>query len=163
MTVMLKHSKDGRIALAPITEDSSKIERYTHVLEELVIRGIDYRQPEIIAAMQAPKPNSPKVRRALRILSRNDWPEPMFVKFGERKHMTALLLEGKGRISLGRTYNDPTLGQARADDESQISVYVHPADAHRLMAVEHDENGSRGLNVDEPVRVNKNETHGVKV
>ena len=65
--------------------------------------------------------------------------------------MASLFLEGKGRISLAKTYNDPSLGRARADDESHISTYVHPMDAHRLMAVEHCTNGgSRGVDVDVP-------------
>lgn len=158
MTVTLGHSKDGKIALSPSNEDPSKMERFTHVLEELVIRGIDYRQPGIVEGMQAPKPNSPKVRRALQILAGKSWPNPILVKFGERRYMASLFLDGKGRISLAKTYNDSSLGRARADDESQISIYVHPMDAHRLMAVEHYPNGSRGVDVDVPylgsVRIN---------
>jgi hypothetical protein len=150
MTVTLGHSRDGKIGFDPAIVDPSKLERFTHVLEELVIRGIDHRQPGIVEAMQAPKPNSPKVRRALQILAGKRWPNPILVKFGERKHMASLFIEGKGRISLAKTYNDLSLGHARADDESQISVYVHPTDAHRLMAVEQYPNGSRGVDVAVP-------------
>ena len=151
MTASLGHSEDGKIALGPAVEDVSKMERFTHVLEEFVIRGVDHRQPGVLEALQAPKPNSPKVRRALQALAGRSWPNPVLVKFGERKHMASLFLEGKGRISLARTYKDPSLGRARADDESQITVYVHPADAHRLMAIEHDPSGgSRGVSVDVP-------------
>jgi len=151
MTVSLGHSEDGKIALGPANEDRSKMERFTHVLEEFVIRGIHSRQPGIIEALQAPKPGSPKVRRALQALSAKCLPNPILVKFGERKHMASLFLEGKGRISLAKTYNDRSLGRARADDESQIGAYVHPMDAHRLMAVEHyTDGGSRGADVNVP-------------
>ena len=151
MTITLQHSRDGKIALGPVDEDPSKMERFTHVLEELVLRGMDYRQPGIVEAMRAPKPNSPKVRRALEVLARRRWPESILVKFGARKYMASLLLEGKGRVSLAKTYDDPSLGYARADDESKITVYVHPMDAHRLMAVEHQPDGSsRGLEIAVP-------------
>ena len=148
MTVTLEHSKDGKIALKPVGEDPSRMERFTHVLEELVIRCIDYRQPGIVEAMRLPHPNSPKVKRAFQTLAGRSWSDPFLVKFGARKHMAPLFLEGCGRISLAKTYNDPSLGYARADDESKISVYVHPMDAHRLMAVEHTADGSsRGLDI----------------
>jgi hypothetical protein len=148
MTVTLVHSRDGTIGPSPISEN--KMKRFTHVLEELVIRGLNHRQPGIVEAMRAPRPNSPKVKRALQILAGKSWPNPVLVKFGERKFMASLLLKGQGRVSLAKTYNDPSLGYARADDESQISVFVHPMDAHRLMAVEHDPNGSHGVGVDVP-------------
>ena len=151
MTVALEHSIDGRIGLSPINEDASKAERLTHVLEEIIIRGIDYRQRGIVEATHVPKPRSPKVMRALEALAGKSWPNPLLVKFGERKYMASLFIEGKGRISLAKTYNDSSLGYARADDESQISVYVHPTDAHRLMAVQHHPDGSsRGVDVDVP-------------
>src|SRR6266851_2530893 len=69
MTVSLGHSKDGRIGLGPALEDWSKMERFAHVLEELVIRGLDHQQPEILERMQVPKPNSQKVTRALKVLA----------------------------------------------------------------------------------------------
>src|ERR1035441_1609425 len=128
MTVSLAHAEDGRIALSPALDDPSNGKRFTHLLEELAMRGIDHRQPQILEAMQAPKPNSPKVRRALHVLANKSRPGPILVKFGERKHMASLFLEGSGRISLARTYNDSSLGRARSDDESQISAYVHPMD-----------------------------------
>lgn len=151
MTISLGHSADGKIALNPAIEDMSKMERFAHVLEEFVIRGIGHRQPAILEAMQAPKPNSPKVTCALQTLAGKIWPSPILVKFGERKHMASLFLEGRGRISLAKTYNDPSLGRARADDESHISAYVHPMDAHRLMTVEYYPNGGyRGIDVEVP-------------
>lgn len=88
--------------------------------------------------------------RALQIFASKSWPDPILVKLGERKHMASLLLEGMGRISLAKTYDDPSLGHARTDDESQTSVYVHPMDAHRPMTVVHYPNGSRGA--DEPIQ-----------
>jgi len=109
MTISLGHSGDGRIGLSPAIEDISKMERFTHVLEEFVIRGLDHRQPGILEAMQAPKPGSPKVRRALQTLAGKIWPNDSLVKFGERKHLAALFLQGKGRISLAKTYDDPSL------------------------------------------------------
>ena len=45
MTITLQHSMDGKIALSPVGEDPSKMERFTHVLEELAIRRIvSFRQ-----------------------------------------------------------------------------------------------------------------------
>src|SRR5208337_2479721 len=75
MTITPQHSMDGKIALSPVGEDPSKMERFTHVLEELAIRRIDYRQPGIVEAMRPPKPNSPKVKRALQVLDGRSWPD----------------------------------------------------------------------------------------
>ena len=152
MTGMLQHGKDGRIAVSPIDEDWSKAERFTHVLEELAIRGLDHREPAIVKALKAPEPNSPKVRRALKVLAKKNWSDSILVKFGERRYMRSLFLEGKGRLSLARTYIDPSLGSARLDDESQVDAYVDPMDAHRLMAVEQTEGGSRAVDVEVPHR-----------
>ena len=150
MSVALGHSEEGRVGLGPVKDDKSKLERYAHVLEELIIRSIDVRQPEIMQAMHVPEPNSPKVTRALKVLARKSFPTQILTKFGERKYMACLFLEGKGRISLAKTYTNPSLGHARADDESQISVYVHPTDAHRLMEIKHDPNESCGVDVEVP-------------
>jgi hypothetical protein len=126
------------------------MERFTHVLEECAIRNLPYGNPAITKAMHAPQSNSPKVVRGLKKLRAKTWPEPILVKFGSRQHMTSLFLEGRGRISLAKTYADPTFGRARADDESLISVYVDPNDAHRLFAVEQFENGSRMIDLNVP-------------
>ena len=68
LTNGLVHSADGRIALKPVDleGDSSGIQRFTHVLEEMVVRGIDYRDSRVIQAMKAPKPKSAKVMRAFK-------------------------------------------------------------------------------------------------
>lgn len=138
--VSVHHSKFGKLSPCP-----SKIEQFTHVLEELAIRGIHHRlafpvariaaaiasrfvllvpqQKGIAEAMRLPKPNSPKVRRSLKILERRTWPRPRLVKFGSRHQMPSLFLEGKGRISLAATYDDASLGY---DKESEMTVYVHP-------------------------------------
>ncbi|MDQ6664909.1 MAG: hypothetical protein M3Z23_11000 [Acidobacteriota bacterium] len=150
MTAVTQHSEDGKLAIVSIDKDWSPMERFTHALEEFAIRRVGHREPAVIKAMHIPQPNSSKVKRAPKILSKNTWSDPIMVKFGTRKHIASLFLEGKGRISLARTYKDSSLGHARADDESQISVYVHPMDAHRLRAVEHFENGSRGIDVQVP-------------
>jgi len=149
MTVSLKHSPDGKIALVANRHAHSEIERFTHVLEEFKIRGINW-QPGFVKRLQLPKPNSAKVRRGLEVLRHRNLPDAILVKFGTLRHMTSLFFEGKGRISLARTYADPSLGYARVDDESQISVYVHPMDSHRLMVVTHNDTGSRGEDVEVP-------------
>jgi hypothetical protein len=60
MTITLQHSMDGKIALSPVGEDSSKMERFIRVLEELAIRRIDYRQPGIVEALRPPPAEQPE-------------------------------------------------------------------------------------------------------
>ncbi len=152
LTNILVHSADGRIAMKPtdLERDSSGMQRFTHVLEEMVVRGIDHRDSRVIQAMKAPKPKSAKVMRALKALVNRKWPEKIIVKFGKRRHMAELLLEGRGRVSPATSYKDESLGYARVDDEASISAFVDPSDSHRFMALKHESGGSVGLNIDVP-------------
>jgi hypothetical protein len=76
--------------------DSSGIQRYTHVLEEMYIRDSNYDDDRVLKSMNPPKPKTPKVMRAIRALAGRKWPENIIVKFGKRKHMAELLLGGQG-------------------------------------------------------------------
>lgn len=154
VTNVFAHAADGRVAMRPVDlhGDSSGIQRYTHVLEEMATRGLSYSDSKVLATMNVPKPKSPKVMRALQTLVGRKWPENIIVKFGKRKHMAELLLEGRGRVSLAAFYDDASLGYARADDESCISAFLDPADARRFMAIRHESNGSVGLDIDVPYR-----------
>jgi hypothetical protein len=122
-SAMLVYTPEGLIALKSIEQDSSQMERFAHVFEELMIRGLSYKQDPVREALNIPKPE--KVRRALKVLASRKLPEPILVKFGRRQLMAALLLEGKGRISPASYYNDPSLGRARADNEARVTTYVH--------------------------------------
>jgi hypothetical protein len=112
MTNLAVHSTDGRLAMKPVDldGDSSGVQRYTHVLEEMTIRATDYRDDRILKAMKPPQPKSPKVMKALEKLAGRQWPERILVKFGKRRYMADLLLGGQGRISLASTYKDESLG-----------------------------------------------------
>jgi len=96
---MLIHAADGRLAFISIENDQSWPARFKHVLEEMTIRGLDYRDSSIAKSLQMPEPLSSQSKRALRVHTRKDWPAPLLVKFGKRQYMAKLFLEGKGRIS----------------------------------------------------------------
>jgi hypothetical protein len=147
-SAMWVYTPEGLIACKSIEQDSSQMERFAHVLEELMIRGLSYKQDPVREALNIPKPE--KVRRALKVLASRTLPEPILVKFGPRQHVASLLLEGKGRISPASYYNDPSLGRARADNEARVTTYVHPSDAHRYFGVRHTADGSSTA-VDLPV------------
>ena len=66
MSNLLVHSQEGKIAFKSIEKDTSMIERYTHALEELIIRGLDYHDHTILESMAIPEPMSPKVMRGYR-------------------------------------------------------------------------------------------------
>ena len=149
-TNLLTHSSDGRLAVKPLDADSTWMQRYTHVLEELVIRCIDSRNQEIVNAMNSPIPKSPKVIKALKKLANRNWPKPIIAKFGKREYTSELLLYGRGRISLASTYNDTSLGYARADDESHVTGCIDPSNAHRFMVGIQEGNGIQGFDVDVP-------------
>ena len=149
-SVMTKDLPDGRMH---INSDLSIAERYSHTIEEFQIRGLNYLgdTDEVLKTAHIAQPNSPKVLKALKKLANKSWPKSILVKFGTREHMASLFLEGKGRISLAATYDDPSLGLARSDDESLVSFYLHPKEAHRMYSVERlPNNGSRMVDLDVP-------------
>jgi hypothetical protein len=123
----------GKLGLKPIEAELSEMERFAHALEEMAMRGLRHRQPGVLEAFNVPNP--PVLSRALQTLTGRCWAERILVKFGKQQHMSALLLEGKGRISAASFYNDPSLGRARSDNEAQIAAYVNPIDAHLYMGI----------------------------
>lgn len=152
LTNIFVHAEDGRASVTPVDleGDSSGIQRYTHVLEEMDIRGIGYCDDRVLKSMNPPKPKTPKVMRAIRALAGRKWPENIIVKFGKRKHMAELLLGGRGRVSPATSYKDESLGYARTDDESCITGFLDPADAHRFMVINDESDRSVGLDIDVP-------------
>jgi hypothetical protein len=58
MTNCFAHSSDGRLATKPVDleGDSCGSQRFTHVLEELAVRGMHYRDENIVKAMNVPQP-----------------------------------------------------------------------------------------------------------
>ncbi len=146
------HAEDGRVAMKAIDliGDSSGIQRYTHVLEEIALRGIDAQDQRVIDAMRVPQPKSPKVMRAIKTLAGRKWPENIIVKFGKRKYMADLLLAGRGRVSPATSYGDESLGYARADNESCVTGFLDPADSHRFMVINDEPGHSFGSDVDVP-------------
>ena len=128
--------------------DTSGGQRFTHVLEELNLRAVPYNDDAIIRSMYPPKPKSPKVVRALNTLSARNWPPDILVKFGKREYMADLLLAGRGRVSLATSYDDPSLGHARSDNESRLFAYPDPADAHHFFVTDqHDRTAAGDLDV----------------
>ncbi len=152
LTNLAVHAPDGKISLKSVDldGDSCGTQRFTHVLEEMTIRGISYRDSAVFRSMKPPKPKSPKVMRALKTLAGRTWPSDILVKFSKRRYMGELLQAGRGRLSPASSYNDESIGYARADNESSISAYLDPADAHRFAAVSHEGNRSVGHDVDVP-------------
>jgi hypothetical protein len=102
LTYLFEHTPDGKISLKSVDldRDTSGIQRFTHVLEELALRGVPYHNDGIIGSMHPPNVKSPKMVRALKTLSGRNWPPDILVKFGKRQYMADLLLAGRGRVSL---------------------------------------------------------------
>jgi len=126
----------GLIAPMISNGESLPMARLTHALEELQLRGVSYRDRRVFEAMQVPQPRTPRVLKALGAFGSRRWPAEILVKFGDPRYLEPLVREGRIRISPASSYDDPSLNPAQRDKECEVSAYVLPMDAHRLMAIQ---------------------------
>jgi len=118
---------DGKIGMISPTEGGAFwIELFTHVLEELVLRGSGFKDGFLKDAT-VPKPTFPIDPRAKSLVRQigpglgNQW---YVVKLGKAKYLQPAFEQGHWRISPASSYADPSLNAAQRDKELEMKIYL---------------------------------------
>jgi hypothetical protein len=120
---------EGKIGiLDPDAGGAFWLERFTHVLEEMVLRGTGF-PPGFMAGATIPRPTfpvEPRARKLLGAIGTGLGKDPYVAKLGKAKYLEPAFKAGLWRISPASTYaaSDPSLNAAQRDDELEMSVYL---------------------------------------
>jgi hypothetical protein len=123
---------EGKIdLLAPNKGGAFWIERFTHVLEEMALRGIGFPDG-LLKNAAVPKPSfpvEPRARKLIEQLGPALGKKQYVAKLGKARYLEPAFKAGLWRISPASTYaaSDPSLGPAQRDDELEMSIYLPKA------------------------------------
>ena len=96
-------------------------ELWTHILEELSLRSVDYRALDLMPPF--PWVSHPDAPRGLKILGKRQLPKgDFFARVGQREHMKAAFEHGRFRIAPATTYSDSSLNPAIRDEELSVTA-----------------------------------------
>ncbi|PCI33973.1 MAG: hypothetical protein COB54_02950 [Alphaproteobacteria bacterium] len=95
----------------------------THIQEEIILRGLDFRTLKIMDNL--PRVSHPEPPRGLRILKGQALPDqPYLVRIGQRQHIIDAYSRGRIRIAPAVSYSDPSLNIAIRDDELKVKTIL---------------------------------------
>ncbi|MFY9845533.1 MAG: hypothetical protein ACLP0H_10020 [Terriglobales bacterium] len=118
---------DGKIGMISPTEGGAFwIELFTHVLEELVLRGSGFKDGFLKNAT-VPKPTfptDPRAKSLLRQIGPGLGNQRYVVKLGKARYLQPAFEQGRWRISPASSYADPSLNAAQRDKELEMNVYL---------------------------------------
>ncbi len=119
---------NGKIGLVQIKDCAYWMELFTHVLEEMVLRGIGF-PPGFMKDAAVPRPTFPGDPRGKKLLEQlgpllSD--HAFIAKLGKSKYLETDFKLGRLRISPASSYavSDPSLSLAQRDVELEVSVYL---------------------------------------
>jgi hypothetical protein len=120
---------DGKISL--LTPDAGGLywlEVFTHVQEEMALRGVSF-PPVFLKDASVPRPTFPADPRAKKLLHElgPQLADHQYVaKLGKSEHLEQAFKRGLWRISPASSYaaSDPSLSVAQRDTELEMSVYL---------------------------------------
>ncbi|MFA9200961.1 MAG: hypothetical protein ACEQR8_07190 [Cypionkella sp.] len=95
---------------------------WTHVLEELALRGQTMWDATMMRPTQFPWISHPEAPRGLRILGKHKIEPAAMVRLGQREHIKDALNFGRFRIAPAASYADPSLNPAIQDDELSVTA-----------------------------------------
>jgi hypothetical protein len=113
------------------SEGDSLLQAFTHVLEELVLRGYVPPAPLAgkIADAQIPKYDWPGLPKAIHHFRNIVLPrDGVLIKYGKTEHLRDMIDVGRIRISSAASYDDPSLNAAIRDTELEISQILLPSE-----------------------------------
>jgi hypothetical protein len=130
---LLVHSDDGKAAPRSVRENESWWIAYTHVLEELVLRGETWKSPAIDTRSHMIVAQSERVMKSIRLCKdRSLVHDGCHYKFGKRPHMESMVNEGIVRIAPGSSFADVTMNCARRDAELVVETTPSREDLESL-------------------------------
>ena len=118
---------DGKIGMISPNEDGAFwIELFTHVLEELALRGSGFKDGFLKdAAVPRPTfPIDPRAKSLVRQIGPGLGNQRYVVKLGKAKYLQPAFEQGRWRISPASSYADPSLNVAQRDKELEMNVYL---------------------------------------
>jgi len=137
---MLRLTNEAKVGLPPMTAESvALMEKWTHVLEEMVLRHGPYPAGftrEILHSEPFPDFVGELADKAARAFSKLGADRPKaIIKFGTRTHMTSLFERGSLRIQPASYFrNNNHLGAVRDDElELPMSFALSPEDIRGLV------------------------------
>jgi hypothetical protein len=131
---LLVHSDDGRIAPLDVGKNEAWWIGYTHVLEELALRGQSWQDPGIDVSSRIVLPRSERVMKSIRASKKASVRQGMHYKFGKRLHMESMVHEGTLRIAPASSFANCGLNSARRDTELSVETSPSKDDLNRLCA-----------------------------
>lgn len=118
---MMDVNATGQLTPGTPTESIVWWELWTHILEEIALRSIDYRTLDLMDRW--PWISHPEQPRGLKILGKRQLPKTDFIaRVGQHEHMKAAFEHGRLRIAPATTYSDPSLNPAIRDEELSITA-----------------------------------------
>jgi hypothetical protein len=121
---------EGTLAMKNPLEDGISIIHFTHLLEELRLRG-EGLTPEMMRGGHFDGRRYINARRAAELWNGRDLPSSTYLlKFGKLKHLQPLLNVGNFRIAPASYYHDPSLNFAIRDSELEFTQEFYGAKVH---------------------------------
>ncbi|PCJ39108.1 MAG: hypothetical protein COA81_11150 [Alphaproteobacteria bacterium] len=118
---LLTISDNGKLSMLTDSGGVEWMKLATHILEEAVLRGLDYGALELMDNL--PKISHPEPPRGLSILKGQSLPvQPYLVRIGQRQHIINAYSQGLIRIAPAASYSDPSLNVAINDDELKVQT-----------------------------------------
>lgn len=113
--------KNGKIGIRDVSIDPGRklMQLFTHVLQELDNRGELFTN-NLMSDAPIPKPMIKNSKRLVEIGEQYKRQKPHLIKFGKKKWINSL------KISLARSFDDPSLNIAQIDDEMKAMFQPHP-------------------------------------
>jgi hypothetical protein len=119
---MLDVNEAGQLTPGNFRNNMVWWELWTHILEELAIRGTEYGSVQLMTPDQFPWITHPDIPRGLRILRNRKIPSGSLVRLGQKEHIKASFNLGRFRIAPAASYSDPSLNPAIKDDELSVTA-----------------------------------------
>ncbi len=119
---------DGKIGLRPISPEGEYwMIMWTHILEEMVLRGKGLPHGNLLSPETIPKATWPETPDAAIVLRGKKYKEGYHLfKYGNKLHLKGMHENGAIRIAPASSYKDSSLNSAINDDEKVLSVFDHP-------------------------------------
>lgn len=121
---------EGKLGLKHTLEEIVWMELFTHLLEELGLRG-EPIPPDMVRQGQFTRHKLHVSKRAAEIWNRKDLPLGTYLlKFGKLKYLRPLFNVGNMRIAPASFYRDPSLNFSVRDSELEFTQELYGAKVH---------------------------------
>jgi|GEM_PF-2901884 len=119
VSVISTLNEEGKVSLLSPAAHEDIWALYTHVLEELHLRGLG--RPPDLTRLHVPKPGiGSDIAATLKLRKLTPNHAPTLYRYGEARYLRPLLEKGEFRLRPASSYADPSLCKARQDLELSV-------------------------------------------